>query len=83
MLNEPPTQRLVTHTGFIVERIERVLGDADGNLLMLTDLGPAVVDDRDIGQLQLDIAGDDAGQERVMQRSRMRLRPAAHRRPAR
>ncbi len=60
VLNEPPTQRLVTHTGFIVERIERVLGDADGNLLMLTDMGPAVVDDRDIGQLQLESAEVDA-----------------------
>jgi hypothetical protein len=61
VLNEPPTQRLVTHTGFIVEHVERVLGDADGNLLMVTDIGPAVVDDRDIGQLQLAIADDEYG----------------------
>jgi hypothetical protein len=62
VLNEPPTQRLVTHTGYIVERIERVLGDADGNLLMLTDMGPAVVDDRDIGQLQLEVGEVEAGE---------------------
>jgi len=60
VLNEPPAQRLVTHTGFLVAHVERVLGDADGNLLMLTDLGPAVIDDRDIGQLQLDSVEDDA-----------------------
>ena len=65
VLNEPPRQLLVTHTGFVVERIDRVLGDADGNLLMNTNLGPAAVDDRDIGQLQLTAAeptadGNDA-----------------------
>ena len=53
MLNEPPRQRLVTHTGFLVERVSRVLSDAQGNLLLQTDLGPAAIDDRDIGQLQL------------------------------
>jgi hypothetical protein len=62
VLNEPPTQRLVTHTGYVVERIERVLADADGNLLMMTDLGPAVVDDRDIGQLQISM-GDNVGSD--------------------
>jgi hypothetical protein len=70
VLNEPPAQRLVTHTGHLVELVERVLADADGNLLMVTDLGPAVVDDRDIGQLQIatddeagdaDAAGQDGG----------------------
>lgn len=53
VLNEPPRQLLVTHAGFTVGRIDRVLADADGNLLMVTDLGPAAVDDRDLGQLQL------------------------------
>ena len=53
VLNEPPRQRLVTHTGYLVERVDRVLADADGNLLLATDLGPAAIDDRDIGQLQL------------------------------
>jgi hypothetical protein len=61
VLNEPPRQRLVTHTGYIVERIERVVGDAQGNLLMQTDLGPAALDDRDMGQLQLTAAGDTTG----------------------
>lgn len=60
VLNEPPLQRLVTHTGYIVERVERVAGDADGNLLMQTDLGPATIDDRDIGQLQLSTDDDGA-----------------------
>jgi hypothetical protein len=60
VLNEPPRQRLVAHTGFVVERLTRVLSDADGNLLLQTDLGPAAVDDRDIGQLQL--TADDDGE---------------------
>jgi hypothetical protein len=53
VLNEPPRQLLVTHTGFAVERIERVLSDAAGRLLVQTNLGPAAIDDRDLGQLQL------------------------------
>lgn len=58
VLNEPPRQRLVTHTGYIVERVTRILSDADGNLLMMTNLGPAALDDRDFGQLQLIDDGD-------------------------
>jgi hypothetical protein len=77
VLNESPAQRLVTHTGFIVERIERVLADADGNLLMLTDLGPAVVDDRDIGQLQLAGDEDAAGPAGPPMRLTMERYPAA------
>lgn len=62
VLNEPPLQRLVTHTGYIVDRIDRVLSDADGNLLMQTSLGAAAIDDRDMGQLQLSAgAGGTAG----------------------
>ena len=60
VLNEPPRQRLVTHTGFIVDRVDRVLGDADGNLLLATNRGPAAIDDRDLGQLQLSNGSDDA-----------------------
>jgi hypothetical protein len=74
VLNEPPRQRLVTHTGFIVEQIERVLSDADGNLLMLTNLGPAAVDDRDIGQLQL--TADDMTAEDGAMRLLLDLYPA-------
>lgn len=76
VLNEAPAQRLVTHTGFIVERVERVLADADGNLLMVTDLGPAVVDDRDIGQLQLAIEDDAAGPGGPLLRLAMERYPA-------
>lgn len=53
VLDEAPAQRLVTHTGYLVEQVTRVLCDDEGNLLMQTDLGPAALDDRDIGQLQL------------------------------
>ncbi len=75
VLNDAPAQRLVTHTGFIVERVERVLADADGNLLMVTELGPAVVDDRDIGQLQLAI-DDDADPAGPLMRLAMERYPA-------
>jgi hypothetical protein len=75
VLNEPPRQRLVTHTGFIVERVERVVSDADGNLLMHTNLGPAALDDRDMGQLQLTApAGSASGDDRM--RLSMELYPA-------
>ena len=77
VLNEAPAQRLVTHTGFIVERVERVLADADGNLLMVTDLGPAVIDDRDIGQLQLAIDDDASVQAGPLMRLAMERYPAA------
>lgn len=77
VLNEAPAQRLVTHTGFIVERVERVLADADGNLLMVTDLGPAVIDDRDIGQLQLAVDEDGpAGSGTPMRLALERYPPA-------
>ena len=59
VLGEQPSQRLVTHTGWPVERVTRVTCDLDGNLLLQTDLGPAVVDDRDIGQLDLRETGGD------------------------
>ncbi len=57
VLGEAPAQRLVTHTGWLVEHVSRVACDLDGNLFLQTDLGPAVVDDRDIGQLDLREAG--------------------------
>ena len=47
-----------THTGVGVERLKAVYVDDDGNLLLLTELGPGVVDDRDLGSLSAHI--DDA-----------------------
>ncbi len=61
VLGEPPTQRLVTHTGWLVERVSRAACDLDGNLFLQTELGPAVVDDRDIGQLELHETGTEGG----------------------
>jgi hypothetical protein len=55
VLGEPPRQRLVAHTGAPVERLERVLLDADGHLLVQTDLGPGAIDDRDLGALDVDL----------------------------
>jgi hypothetical protein len=59
VLGESPAPRLVTHTGWLVERVTRVACDLDGNLFLQTDLGPAVVDDRDIGQLDLRESGGE------------------------
>jgi len=75
VLNEPPLQRLVTHTGYIIERIEQVMSDGDGNLLMLTELGPAALDDRDMGQLQLTAASNDPDRPGPM-RLRLECYPA-------
>jgi len=61
VLGEPPAQRLVTHTGWLVERVSGAACDLDGNLFLQTDLGPAAVDDRDIGQLELHETGSDGG----------------------
>jgi len=75
VFNEPPRQRLVTHTGFIIEQIERVVSDAAGNLLIQTNMGTAAVDDRDMGQLQL-TAADESDPGSGMRLS-MELYPAA------
>ena len=56
VMGEAPTQSLVTHTGWPVERIARVATDAGGNLWLVTERGPGCVDDRDLGALDLDLA---------------------------
>lgn len=56
VLNEGSQQRLVTQTGFLIGRIDSAASDADGNLLLQTDFGPALLDDRDVGQLDLTAA---------------------------
>jgi hypothetical protein len=40
------------HTGKRVSRVEGAWLDEDGSLLLLTDLGPALVDDRDLPRLE-------------------------------
>jgi len=42
---------LVTHTGLAVQTIERALLDEEGNLLLLCEHGPALLDDRDLPAL--------------------------------
>ncbi|UCE30965.1 MAG: DUF2946 family protein [Burkholderiales bacterium] len=44
--------RLVAHTGAVAERIERILFDRHGNVLVLTDLGPGAIDDRQLVRLE-------------------------------
>jgi hypothetical protein len=46
---------LLTHTGYPVNRIERVGMDVDGQVWLLTDQGPGCVDDRDLALLELDL----------------------------
>jgi hypothetical protein len=55
VFGDAPMQRLVAHTGEPVTRIDRVLADAEGSLLLATDLGPGAIDDRDLGALDLEL----------------------------
>ncbi len=54
VLGEAPRQGLVAHTGERVGRIDRVAADDEGNLWLATDLGPGIVDDRDLAALALE-----------------------------
>ena len=45
-LTEPT--HFVAHTGAPVQRLERVAIDEDGSLILVTELGPGVLDDRDL-----------------------------------
>ena len=58
VMGEAPTQSLVTHTGYPVTRIDRVMADADGNLWLLTEHGPGCIDDRDLGAVDMDFPID-------------------------
>jgi hypothetical protein len=60
VMGEAPTQSLVTHTGWPVERIARAAVDAGGNLWLATEHGPGCVDDRDLAALDLDLDLDRA-----------------------
>jgi hypothetical protein len=55
VMGEAPTQSLITHTGYPVERIEQVACDAEGNLWLLTEHGPGCIDDRDLGALEIEL----------------------------
>ncbi|MEI7444940.1 MAG: DUF2946 family protein [Burkholderiales bacterium] len=55
VLGDAPTQTLVTHTGWPAEHIERAAVDDAGNLWLVTEHGAGVVDDRDLGALDLDL----------------------------
>ncbi|HYF57427.1 MAG TPA: DUF2946 family protein [Burkholderiaceae bacterium] len=66
VLGDAPAQRLVTHTGYPVERIERVATDEPGNVWLVTEHGPGCVDDRDLAALAIELdeppaAGAPAG----------------------
>jgi len=43
--------QLVAHTGALAQTIRRVLVDELGSLIVVTDLGPGVVDDRDLATM--------------------------------
>lgn len=45
---------VITHTGYPVTRIDRAALDEDGQVWLLTDLGPGCVDDRDLALLDFD-----------------------------
>lgn len=54
-----PRLRLVTHTGVAVMRIDAGWLGPDGEVLLRTDAGPAVVHDLDLAMLDLAQDGDD------------------------
>jgi hypothetical protein len=66
VFGEAPSQRLVTHTGYPVSRVDRVLASADGTLLLQTDLGPGAIDDRDLASLALELDDDRAQRGRLV-----------------
>ncbi len=55
VFGERPAQRLVAHTGHLIERLDGVGSDDAGNLFAVTDRGPGVIDDRDLAALELDL----------------------------
>lgn len=59
VFGEAPRQGLTTHTGEAVSRIDRAASDPAGNLWLATDLGPGLVDDRDLAALDLEDTGHD------------------------
>ena len=48
--SDEPTH-LVAHTGTPAQRLERVAIDEDGSLILVTELGPGVLDDRDLAAM--------------------------------
>jgi hypothetical protein len=50
----------LTHTGLPVTRIERVLADEEGNLLLVTEHGVGLVDDRDLTTVAERLSGLEA-----------------------
>jgi hypothetical protein len=71
MVGEGTAQRPVAHTGWPAARIDRVACADDGTLWLVTDLGPGLVDDRDLAALDLELdesagAGTRAGTLRLL-----------------
>jgi hypothetical protein len=55
----PADRAVVSHTGYPVKHIERAAIDAEGQLWLLTDLGPGCVDDRDLALLDLELEASE------------------------
>jgi len=58
VLDHGPAARLVTHTGMGVSRVDCAWRTPQGDLILLTDLGPGSVHDLDLAALEID--DDDA-----------------------
>lgn len=52
---------LVTHTGEAVSEVREAVFDDQGNLFLDTDLGPAMLDDRDLVRILVDEEGSEGG----------------------
>lgn len=51
--------RLLTHTGIVPRELTAAALLDDGRLLLVTDLGPGLIDDRDAAAFMTSFAGDD------------------------
>lgn len=77
VVGEGTANRLVAHTGFAVQRIDGVYASAEGDLLAATDLGPGVLHDLDLGQLDIDFDDEDRPQAVQIGGRRYPILPAA------
>ncbi|MFP5404848.1 MAG: DUF2946 family protein [Gammaproteobacteria bacterium] len=83
VFGEGATARLVTHAGDPVERVDAGWIGPQGEILLLTNLGPAVVHDLDIGALELEEGegsedGDLAATTLVFGGDRLTLTPCTY-----
>jgi hypothetical protein len=75
---DPTLGALVSHNGQVIEQVTRWLLDEDGQLYAQTNLGPARIDDRDLGLLANSLATSDSRSLlEVLEQSELTQTPAS------